>query len=309
MTSHPAPWREAWERALYAEDGFFRSSRPADHFRTNVHIPAFAGAIAELVRRADARRVHDVGAGGGELLRALHELLPGVELVGVELAQRPDDLPDEIDWVEELPQEMDDFVIANEWLDNIPCDVVEVDDEGVVRKVLVDPATGAETLGDEYALQWLDRWWPLTEPGERAEVGLMRDGAWSDVVSRVRGITIAIDYGHTREDRPPFGTLRSYADGRETDVVPDGSRDVTAHVAVDSVAATVGARVIRQRDALVALGLDGARPPLALAQSDPSAYVRALAAAGEAGELIATGGLGDFWWIVTGPLDHGTLAP
>ena len=309
MTSHPTPWREAWERALYAEDGFFRSSRPADHFRTNVHIPAFAGAIAELVRRADARRVHDVGAGGGELLRALHELLPGVELVGVELAQRPDDLPDEIDWVEELPQEMDDFVIANEWLDNIPCDVVEVDDEGVVRKVLVDPATGAETLGDAYALQWLDRWWPLTEPGERAEVGLMRDGAWSDVVSRVRGITIAIDYGHTREDRPPFGTLRSYADGRETDVVPDGSRDVTAHVAVDSVAATVGARVIRQRDALVALGLDGARPPLALAQSDPSAYVRALAAAGEAGELIATGGLGDFWWIVTGPLDHGTLAP
>ncbi len=160
-----------------------------------------------------------------------------------------------------------------------------------------------------YDSPWLRDWWPLTEPGERAEVGDARDAAWSDAVSRVTGTAIAIDYGHTRDDRPPFGTLRSYADGRETDVVPDGSRDVTAHVAVDSVAAAAGATVMRQREALVALGLDGARPPLELAHSDPSAYVRALATAGEVGELIATGGLGDFWWIVTGPLGHGTLAP
>lgn len=305
----PVPWREAWASALYDENGFFRTSRPADHFRTSVHIGGFARAIAELARRTGARRVHDVGAGGGELLRALHELLPGVELVGVELAPRPDDLPADIAWAEELPQVMDDFVIANEWLDNIPCDVVEVDDEGVVRKVLVDPATGEETLGDAYSLQWLDRWWPLTDPGQRAEVGLMRDGAWNDVVSRVRGTTIAIDYGHTVDDRPPYGTLRSYADGRETDVVPDGSRDVTAHVAVDSVAGTVGATLIRQRDALAQLGLDGSRPPLDLAHTDPAAYVRALSEAGEVGELTATGGLGDFWWIVTGPLGHGTLAP
>ncbi|VXC36397.1 SAM-dependent methyltransferase [Aeromicrobium sp. 9AM] len=307
MTTGPLPWRNAWTEALYAERGFFRTSRPADHFRTSVHVGAFAGAIAELVRRADARRVHDVGAGGGELLRALHELLPGVQLVGVELAERPSDLPDAIEWEEELPQVMDDFVIANEWLDNVPCDVVEVDDAGVVRKVLVHPATGEETLGDAYSLQWLDTWWPLTEPGQRAEVGLMRDGAWNDVVSRVRGITIAIDYGHTRDDRPPFGTLRSYADGREVDVVPDGSRDITAHVAVDSVAATVGATLIRQRDALAQLGLDASRPPLDLAHSDPSAYVRGLAAAGEAGELMARGGLGDFWWLVTDTLGHGRL--
>lgn len=300
MLNGPVRWRNAWEAALYAEEGFFRTSSPADHFRTSTHVAAFAGAIAELVRRADARRVHDVAAGGGELLRALHRLLPDVELVGVELAERPKDLPSDIDWVEELPQQMYDFVIANEWLDNVPCDIVELDADGIVREVMVDAATGEESLGKPYSVGWLDVWWPLTEPGQRAEVGLTRDAAWSDVVSRVRGTAIAIDYGHTRDDRPPFGTLRSYVAGREVDVVPDGSRDVTAHVAVDSVAATVGATLMRQRDALGLLGIDGARPPLELAHADPSAYVLALGAAGEAGELTARGGLGDFWWIVSG---------
>ncbi|MHC5909020.1 SAM-dependent methyltransferase, partial [Streptomyces sp. S6] len=39
-------------------------------------------------------------------------------------------------------------------------------------------------------------------------------------------------------------------------------------------------------------------PPLALASTDPAAYVRALAAGGEAAELTARGGLGDFGWLV-----------
>jgi SAM-dependent MidA family methyltransferase len=308
MTS-PEPWRQAWERALYAKDGFFRTSRPADHFRTSVHIGAFADAIAELVRRTGARTVVDLGAGGGELLAALLPLVGDVELIGVEVAARPDALPERVDWRPALPDRIDGLLIANEWLDNIPCDVVELDDAGVIRQVLVDPATGAESLGDAYDSLWLRDWWPLTEPGERAEVGDARDAAWSGAVSRVNGTAIAIDYGHTRDDRPPFGSLRSYAGGREIEVVPDGSRDVTAHVAVDSVAAAVGGTLLRQREALDRLGLAAARPPLELAHSDPSAYVQALAAAGEAGELIATGGLGDFWWIVNEPPGHGTLAP
>jgi len=308
MTRGPLPWREAWERALYAEAGFFRTSRPAEHFRTNVHMAAFAGAIAELVRSTGARQVVDLAAGGGELLIALDPLVDGVELTGVELAPRPDAVPASIGWQPDLPDHVDGLLIANEWLDNIPCDVVELDDEGVVREVLVDPGTGEETLGEAYDSAWLRDWWPLHEPGDRAEIGETRDAAWTDAVSRVRGTAIAIDYGHTRGDRPPFGSLRSYADGREVDVVPDGSRDVTAHVAVDSVAALTGASLIRQRDALARLGLDGTRPPLELAHSDPGAYLRGLSAAGEAGELMADGGLGDFWWLVTDTLGHGTLA-
>lgn len=307
MTNEPVTWREAWERALYGDGGFFRTSRPIDHFRTNVHVGPFAAAIAELVRRTSAPTVVDLGAGGGELLIALAELLPDVELIGVELAERPADLPDRIGWRGELPERIDGLLIANEWLDNVPCAVVEVDDDGIPREVLVDPATGAETLGDPFVAGWLWEWWTLGEPGERAEVGLARDLAWADAVSRVHGTAIAIDYGHVRDDRPPFGSVRSYLDGREVDVRLDGTRDVTAHVAVDSAAEASGGRLLRQRDALMSLGLDGGRPPLDLARSDPAAYVRALGQSGEAAELLARGGLGDFWWIICDTAGHGTL--
>ena len=307
MTNRAVPWRRAWESALYGDGGFFRSSRPAEHFRTSAHVAVFAEAIAEVVRRCDAATVVDLGAGGGELLAALRPLVDDVEMIGVEVADRPLGLPDSIRWSAHLPDHIDGLLIANEWLDNIPCDVVEVDGVGIVREICVDPATGIESLGRPYSSAWLDRWWPLREPGERAEVGSSRDDVWAEAVARVNGMAIAIDYGHFREDRQPFGTLRSYAQGREIDVVPDGSRDVTAHVAVDSVAAAVGAQLVRQRTALSQRGLDGGRPPIELAHTDPAAYVRALAAAGEVGELIATGGLGDFWWIVTDTSGHGRL--
>ncbi len=305
VTAHLVSWRTAWDAALYGSAGFFRTSRPGDHFRTSAHIGTFATAVAELARRSSARSVVDLGCGGGELLTALHALLPGVELIGVEVADRPGTLPDDVRWQTDLPQRIDGLLIANEWLDNLPCDVVELDDAGTVREVLIDPATGQESLGAPYGSAWLRDWWPLLEAGERAEVGDVRDAAWADAVARVDGTAVAIDYGHRREDRPPFGSLRSYMDGREVDVLPDGSRDVTADVAVDAVAAAVSGRLVRQREALAELGVDGGRPPIQLAHDDPAAYVRALSRAGEAAELV-TGGLGDFWWIIT-ESRHGRL--
>lgn len=301
------PWPDAWQSALYGPSGFFRTNRPADHFSTSAHLARFADAVAVLVQRTGSKTVADLGAGGGELLLALLARLgPEVRLIGVELAARPADLPPVIDWLDELPAHIEGLLIANEWLDNIPCEVVELDEGGVVRRVLVDPATGEETLGEAYESGWLGQWWPLVKPGDRAEIGTTRDAAWADAVARLDGMAIAIDYGHTRAARPPFGSLRSYVAGREVDVVPDGSRDVTAHVAVDSVAAA-GATLIRQRDALHILGLDAARPPINLAQSDPAGYLRALDRAGEASELSAVGGLGDFWWIVSDTDGRGTL--
>jgi SAM-dependent MidA family methyltransferase len=180
-----------------------------------------------------------------------------------------------------------------------------------VRVVHVDPVTGEESLGHLVAgsgvppsmAQWLDRWWPLDgrEPGTRAEIGTSRDLAWADVVRRVgRGLAMAVDYGHTVETRPALGSLRSYVHGRAVPVVPDGSRDVTAHVAVDSVAAAVGGTVISQASALRSLGVSGSRPPVSLAAQDPTAYVGALAEASRATDLTASGGLGDFYWVVSG---------
>lgn len=295
----PTPWRTAWDDALYGPDGFFRHSRPSEHFRTAVtSSDVFAASIARLVREAGLDAVTDLGAGGGELLARLHVIDPDLRLTGVELAGRPD-LPDGIGWTDELPDVIDGLLMAHEWLDNIPCDVVEVDDRGVVRLVEVEPETGAEHLGDPVESAWLDRWWRLTEPGTRAEIGTPRDDAWADAVRRVRGIALAVDYGHTADERPPFGSLASFAHGQEVDVVPDGSRDVTAHVAVDAVAARVGASLERQRDALARLGVDGTRPPIDLATDDATTYVHALARASESAELRARGGWGDFWWLVT----------
>nr|MBA2464708.1 SAM-dependent methyltransferase [Nocardioidaceae bacterium] len=283
-----------------------------DHFRTSVHASGlFALALLRLVRGAGLDTVVDVGAGRGELLRHLHQLEPDLQLLGVEVAARPADLPAAIAWTSALPESVDGLVIANEWLDNIPCHVVEVAPGGRVHVVHVDPATGEESLGQpldhvtvpESLRQWCARWWPLDEagPGSRAEIGTTRDAAWADVVRRVdRGLAVAVDYGHTRGDRPPFGSLRSYRDGAETAPLPDGSRDVTAHIAVDAIAAAVGGSVITQREALHALEVSGKRPNLDLAAADPAGYVRRLAEATEATELTALGGLGGFCWVVSG---------
>lgn len=303
MTSGAIPWREAWQRALYADEGFYRAGRPIDHFRTSAQGGLFAEAIAELIRRNGSATIVDMAAGSGELLTSLRTLGVPATLIGVELVDRPRDLPAAIEWTDQLPPSIDGLLIAHEWLDNVPCDVVELDGDGVVRIVEVDPATGAESLGAPHSSAWLDTWWPLTEPGQRAEIGEPRDVAWADAVARVDGIALAIDYAHTRETRPPFGSLRSYASGHEVDVVPDGTRDITAHVAIDAVAAAVGATLTTQRDALAELGLDGSRPPLELATTDPADYVRALTRASEAAELRAIGGWGDFIWAMTNTRD------
>ena len=309
-TSHPT-WKQAWDAALYGPEGFFRREAPAAHFRTSVHASSqFARALVRMTRDAGLDTVVDIGAGRGELLAQMAALDPGLDLLGVEVAARPRGLDPAIAWTSALPDTVEGLVVANEWLDNIPCHVLETDDDGALRVVHVDPATGGESLGSALTHTavpaslgaWTERWWPLRarEPGTRAEVGTTRDVAWADVVRRVtRGIAVAIDYGHTRDDRPLFGSLRSYQAGQEVDVLPDGSRDVTAHVAVDAVADRVGGQVRRQRDVLLELGVSGDRPGLDLATSDPAAYLRALADATEAAELTAPGGLGDFWWVVS----------
>ncbi|MFV2121418.1 hypothetical protein ACE14D_24465, partial [Streptomyces sp. Act-28] len=110
----------------------------------------------------------------------------------------------------------------------------------------------------------------------------------------------AADYAHPADARPPFGTLTGFRGGREVPPVPDGTCDLTSHVALDACAAAAAGPVelLSQREALRRLGVSGERPALALASSDPAGYVRALAAAGEAAELTARGGLGDFTWLL-----------
>lgn len=314
------------QRGLYGPGGFFvrDDDGPAGHFRTSVHAsPLFAGAILRLIERVDAALgrpdvfdLVDVGAGRGELLAMLATLLPEdlgarARLTAVEMAPRPAGLDERIGWRRDLPTDVVGLLMATEWLDNVPLDVVDVDDAGRLRKVLVDP-TGKESLGgpvDAADEVWLARWWP--KPG-RAEVGWPRDTAWAEAVHQVRrGCALAVDYGHTRASRPVFGTLTAFRGGRQVTPVPDGSCDLTAHVAMDAVAAAAGTpyRMIRQREALRALGVDGARPPLDLARTDPMGYLRALSAAGAAAELTEPEGLGGHWWLLhtIGIDEHGSM--
>ncbi|AGP56906.1 SAM-dependent methyltransferase [Streptomyces rapamycinicus] len=333
-------WRTAAERALYGAGGFFhRPEGPAGHFRTSVHAsPLFARAVAELLCRVDEALGHpaevalvDLGAGRGELLTRVLALTPGLphglgrrlRPYAVERAERPTGLDRRIAWGDAPPEGCTGLLFANEWLDNVPVDVAETDADGVPRRVEVDLLSldGTERLGDPVDGEdaaWLARWWPLAgaEPGLRAEIGHPREAAWARAVGSLRaGLAVAVDYAHERATRPPFGTLTGFREGREVRPVPDGSCDLTAHVAMDACAAAMdapgaavnapgpspaagpGAGLLTQREALRALGLDAPRPPLALASTDPTAYVRALSAAGEAAELTDPAGLGAFIWL------------
>ena len=305
---HWLGWQAAMQEALYGPPGFYRRpGAPARHFRTSVHASRhFAAAVARLASAMQAPAVLDVGAGGGELLRALQPLLPGTTLTGVERAGRPDGLPTTVAWEQELPMAYDGLVIANEWLDNVPVDVVELTADGP-RLVEVSPS-GVERLGGAPSgaqQAWLDRWWPLAEVGDRAEVGDTRDQAWADVVRRLgRGAAVAVDYA---VDPPAAaaGTLTGYRDGRQVLPVPDGTCDITAHVLMQSCGQAgerAGAEwtvLMSQRDALHRLEVSGRRPAYELARTDPAGYLRELASASEAAELTGPG-LGDFRWLLQG---------
>lgn len=313
------------DRALYGPRGFFRRpAGPAAHFRTSVHAsPLFATAVLRLVREVDAALGHpprltlvDIGAGHAELLLGVlaqlgeNPLARRLHPVAVELADRPADVPDVIEWLPRVPKGISGLIIANEWLDNVPCDVVELGEDGP-RLVEVAP-DGSERSADEpndSQQAWLEHWWPTWrtgQVGERAEIGLMRDAAWSAAVEALdAGVAVAIDYAHTVETRPPFGTLTGYAEGRQVPPIPDGARDLTAHVALDACAAAAQhvadwTRHLDQRTALRRLGVTGARPDLATAAADPLGYVRALSRASAAAELTDPAGLGRFEWLVQG---------
>lgn len=308
------------QRALYGTDGFYIVGEgAAGHFRTSVSDSAsiravFAGALGELLDRVDSAlgrpRVVDfidVGAGSSELcdevLAAVGSgLTARVRPTVVELRSRPTDLTARVRWVAEIPA-VSGLLFANEWLDNVPIDVVVSD-----RVQLVD-SEGRESPGpvpSASELAWLARWWPA---GHRREIGLTRDRAWAAAVSRVRrGVAIAVDYSHVAAQRPTYRTLTGFRLGRDVGPIPDGSCDLTAHVAIDSVQlageCAVGAagRVplsVRtdQRSALMALGVRGLRPG---AGSAPGDYAAALQRASDSAELIDPAGLGGFTWLLQG---------
>lgn len=318
------------DRALYGPGGFYVAGPgAAGHFRTSASASAsireiFADAVAELLSRVDAALGHpdaldlvDVGGGSGELVTAVLDsvgprLRARVRPCVVERRARPAALAANVRWLEQIP-DMTGLLLANEWLDNIAIDVVA--GEAAASVLLVD-RDGAESPGSAPTPEeaaWLSRWWPY---GDRREIGLHRDRAWAGAVAHVRrGLAMAIDYAHVVDERPPYGTLTGFWTGCETEPVPDGSCDITAHVAIDSVAVageqaaptvrhgaakparSVATLLTDQRTALRLLGVSGRRPDYA---ADPGGYAAVLQRASDSAELIDPAGLGAFAWLVQG---------
>lgn len=307
-------WSSAWRRA--ARD-FWADAIPGDHFATSAG-DILADTMAEIVRSVNERlgspvdfTVIDVGAADGAFLASVRERCGDIQdrtrwiavdvrdsfVAGVEgiTAEMPGALPG---------TPIRGVVMAHEWLDELPVDVVERDVDGVNRVVLVDES-GTEMHGpslvDDAACAavgvdapsvraWLRAWWPLREPGDRAEVGLARDAAWSWMTGLlIEGLALAVDYGHCRPERVQAlrgGTLTAYRGGCVVAPVPDGTAGITAHVAVDACQAAVPRTTLTwQRDELASATLPE--------RASPADVERFFAAQ----RLRQSAGLGGFAWL------------
>ena len=283
MADDCVPWSTAWDDAAIGARGFYRSAggRAEDTFATDVkaglkvaaRICDLAGdRLAALLSEHAAVTVTDVGAGDGTLLTQLMSVLPGPVVEGLrwrvlDVRERPAALDDRIEWITGEARVTapgltrgPGLVVAHEFLDDIPCEVVQIDEDRRRRLVLVR-ADGREFMGpplddtdacaalgvDSAALAvWCERWWSRREPAARVEVGTTRDRAWISIAEIVDdGLAIAVDYSHLERDRSfgvwDGGTLSGYRAGRLISPIPDGSCNITAHVAIDACAAAVEA--------------------------------------------------------------------
>ncbi|NHN55359.1 hypothetical protein G9U51_06115 [Calidifontibacter sp. DB0510] len=308
MIAHASAVRtieQAWGEALYGPDGFYRRSAPADHFATSVQgVPGvdslLAQAISAYADRLACTSILDLGAGRGELLRQLAGLRPDLVLTGCDVVARPGGLPERIAWLESpggaaLPDPLRDLeqtlVVAHEWLDVVPCPVLTRTPKAL-RQLTIDDSDGP--LAEAADRAWAERWWP---DGEVVEVGRPRDAAYGELVSRVSsGAVLAIDYGHLAGDRPWGGTLAGYRAGVVCPPQFDGSTDITAHVAMDSLGAT---RLATQGEMFAELLSPPAAPAYGLARTDPAGYLAALAARSAWSAATDPWGLGGFWWATT----------
>jgi SAM-dependent MidA family methyltransferase len=115
------------------------------------------------------------------------------------------------------------------------------------------------------------------------------------------GLVAVVDYGHTAADRPHHGTLTGFRGGHQVPPVPDGSCDLTAHVAFDSLARVADEHHLTTQGVLLRqlVGAPAGPVPHRLASSDPAAYLSAVARRAALTALTAPGGPGDFRWLLT----------
>ncbi|MCH9677774.1 MAG: SAM-dependent methyltransferase [Actinomycetia bacterium] len=246
-------WLNAWESAAFGPDSFYGEfgkggSNPYNHFDTAVKSdPDLAAKLFPYLQEACVKSgspsnflILDAGGSDGSLINELKTLIS----------------QNKLNWktqifdvssgdVRKIPiREQFGVVIAHELLDDIPLSVVEYDEDMTARTVLVDPDTGHEILGEPISQaesEWLHNWWPQTVAHARREIGITRDHAWSKLTQVFQtGRAIAVDYSNSREQRSlgtfDAGTLTGFQRGKSVRPIPNGTVNITAHVALDSCA-------------------------------------------------------------------------
>jgi SAM-dependent MidA family methyltransferase len=325
--------------------GSLGADGPSAHFRTSAAVgegqTLAAAILAVLVdvnarlSRSDRVDVVELGSGEGTLANALmtaiaksSELARRVHITCIDVHDRPISLRPDITWITGTAEDVlhhadpiDGLVLAHEWLDTIACEILQVDAEGDLRVVLVNQE-GTERLGpplmdmsecaqigvDSAAItDWITRWWPGNRmSGDRIEVGIERDNAMRTLTKALRaGTILAVDYAHDVGSRR--STLAGYRKGRLVNAIPDGSCDITAHVALDSCAhaaeevaramgRTVTSTIRTQREIFDRVTTQAQWPDPADAVSNPQDYAASLEHMSNVAELRERG-LGDFVWL------------
>jgi len=250
----PVPFSRFMSVALYhPETGYYRRQRDpfgrhGDFYTAAQLQPAFGRLMGAAVRGfmkssgiEPPFTMVDLGAGRAEMRETLAEF----RYVPVDFGK------------EEMPARFEGCLLANEFFDALPVDVV-VFDKGVLRDRLVGCeedrfvwAPGGEAAAE--TLGYCDRFLGPMNEGDVVETQF-EALRW---MGRVRaslacGIAVIADYGYTAREwdlRHRHGTLMSYRGHRASgDVLEEpGGRDITAHVnftALEHAARAQGFRVL-----------------------------------------------------------------
>jgi len=354
----PLRWSVVMDRALYDPDhGFFtaggRAGTRTGDFLTSPEVGPLFGAVlaraldawwAEL-GRPDPFTVVEAGAGVGSLARAVLAATPAcapalryvlVERSAALAAHHADHLviddqsgsapgpgprpgPRIESWPELPPGPLTGVVVANELLDNLAFDLLELTPDGwrdvavgVAESEVADADAGGPRLVEVRVPPPPDvaaragRWAPGAAVGARIPIQ-DQAAAWvAGVLARLeRGRLVVIDYGDSTASmarRSPDDWVRTYRDQhRGTSVLEDlGAQDITCEVALDQLTQIRAPhRVESQASFLARHGLaelvdEGRRIWTERAHIGDLAAIRARSRVGEAEALTDPGGLGGF---------------
>lgn len=242
-------WGSIWE-----DFRFWRRNWPSQHFDTpgTLAAPLLARWLIRTARDFGCTTIVEIGFGNGHIQTEIARLAPTLTRIGVDIRPAPGlecrQLIQEWDtssgqWLtgsedsglDAVLRDFDQPVLAFavEWLDDLVGEIAHRDARGDLRTL--GPSGLLAALGSADAA-WAAQWWP--QPGTLT-VGRTRDAAWSWLARHLppRSMLATIDYGHVVTDRPADGGFLAHRDGRS--VPPEEGANLTASVAVDSLAAAV----------------------------------------------------------------------